>query len=400
VLAAGLVLLAACKPQAPGSHPAASAPTPPPAPKVFPPKDAVALKPGELIDWDGKTKTYAIDGWTVTLTTIEPDKGEVHPVLTVIDDQGRKASTTGEAGFSNNQVRFGAGRIDPRGDGDQFVLTSYTGGAHCCTKVQVLDRVSGQWKILDLGTWDGDGADFPAPQVKGSPPAFLFHDQRFAYAFTDYADSWMPPRLFEVTNGRVIETSQAKRYAPLYEKDVTEAKAACLKHDNPNGACAAMVADGARLGRYDEYWGWMLSNFDRKFEWTLGTACKVRTSGQCPQDKQITLDFPAALELALVDDGYITASHATFETSQPQWPTFNCAKVTSANLKLVCATRELVFADHDLAFEYARAMADSSDPDGLRASQEAFDKQVVDAPHDARAIGRLYAQRIAQLQRM
>lgn len=400
VIATGVLALAACSnPQqtAPGSQ--ASAPAaPPPAPKVLPPKDAVPLKTGAFAEWDAKVKAYTVDGWTLTLSDTMKDGDEV-PVLTVVDDQGRKVTAVGEAS-ETSMTRIGAGRIDPRGDGDQIVMTSYTGGAHCCTRIQVLDRVGGQWKVIDLGMWDGDGADFPKAQVPGAPLAFWLNDNRFAYAFTDYADSWMPPRFYEINGGRLIETSQAKRYAPLYEKDMADAKASCLKHDNPNGACAGMVADAARLGRRADGWKVMLANYDKGFDWTLGAACKVRVAGDCPKDQQVPLDFPAALENALVQDGYMRASDAKLATSRPDWPTFHCDKVTSANLKLVCDTPDLAVADYDVAFEYARAMANSRDPDALRASQEAFDRSIVNAPHDAKAIRRLYEKRVVELARM
>jgi hypothetical protein len=298
---------------------------------------------------------------------------------------------------------LGVGRLDPHADGDQIVLTSYSGGAHCCTRVQVLTRVAGAWKLLDLGMWDGDGLDaFPGSQALGGPPAFLHYDDRFAYAFTDYAASAMPPRLFELDGGRVIDASQARRYAPLFEKELEQDKAACVKHEDQNGACAGMVAAAARLGQRPSAWQTMLDNYDKTTGWEFGPKCKVPAErGQCPHDKQVAYpSYPAALESFLVDNGYMKASDATFPTSAPVEPSFSCAKAASANLKIVCATPELIALDHDTGFEYARAMAGARYRDRLRRAQEAWIRQVNAAPSDAASIRALYAKRLAELERM
>jgi hypothetical protein len=397
--------LAACNPnkaQAP-SQPAASAP---PAPKVLPPKDAIPIKPGAYLDWTtgpkGAPKVYTADGWTITLSSIDKEDAR-HPVLTVVDDQGRKISVVGEPGSEVASAnRFGVGRIDPKGDGDQIVMTSFTGGAHCCTRVQVLDRVGGQWKVLDLGMWDGDGPQWPSVKAPGVQPAFYLSDDRFAYAFTDYADSFMPSRIFEITDGRAVETSQARRYASAFEEDMADAKASCLKHDNPNGACAAYVGDAARLGRRAQAWPVAMANYDKAWEWERGGRCTARkVAGKCPEGHEEAYpDFPAQLEGFLVENGYMKASEATLPTSVPVEPSFSCDKAKSRNLQIVCADRRLVVLDLDVAFAYARALADARDPDAVRRGQEAWIREVANAPADAGAIRAIYQRRLGELERM
>jgi hypothetical protein len=37
----------------------------------------------------------------------------------------------------------------------EFFVSRFSGGAHCCAQVWILDVVGGQWRIVDGGSWDG-----------------------------------------------------------------------------------------------------------------------------------------------------------------------------------------------------------------------------------------------------
>src|SRR5215469_11055530 len=46
--------------------------------------------------------------------------------------------------------------MDPGNTTPEFFISRFSGGAHCCAMIQVLDLVQGQWRIVDGGGWDGD----------------------------------------------------------------------------------------------------------------------------------------------------------------------------------------------------------------------------------------------------
>jgi uncharacterized protein YecT (DUF1311 family) len=75
-------------------------------------------------------------------------------------------------------------------------------------------------------------------------------------------------------------------------------------------------------------------------------------------------------------------------------PSFDCAHVTSANLKLVCDTPELAEADQTLAAAYQQALAASADPSALRDSERDWIASREQAPTDVDHLRALYAERI------
>ena len=115
-------------------------------------------------------------------------------------------------------ARFGVGKIDPQGQDGQVLFLSYSGGAHCCTQVVLLERGENGWRKKDLGTWDGDALSaFPTDIDGDGVLDLVFYDQRFAYAFAPYADSLMPPRVFNLVGGRTSEVSGDPRFQKLFE---------------------------------------------------------------------------------------------------------------------------------------------------------------------------------------
>src|SRR5262249_1689991 len=124
-------------------------------------------------------------------------------------------------------------------------------------------------------------------------------------AFTDYADSFMPPRLFEIRGAAAADMSDSGHYKALFEKDMEMAKAACLAHNN--GGCAAYAADAARPGQFDPAWGLGLKNYDAKSDWQYPAKCsRAKINGLCPNDAEVPfMNFPDALSWFLTETGYV-----------------------------------------------------------------------------------------------
>jgi uncharacterized protein YecT (DUF1311 family) len=406
VLAAAL-LATGCKQQPKAPHqaqPKASAV----APAAAAPAVAAAPALNTMIEWeaekDGATKAYALGGLTLTFSSVVEKKGDSGdaptPVLTVSDGVSPPITVKGEVGFDHAQATFGVGRIDPKGDGQQVLFQTFSGGAHCCTRTIVLSKLGGRWRAVDLRFQDGEPFQkFPTDTNGDGIPDLHFYDDGFAYAFDCYACSWMPPVVYEVVGGEARDTSWARRNRALFEKDLADTDKGCRDHEN--AYCAGYAADAARLGRFDKAWQTVVANA-KVGDWELGQKCWVPgvEFDKCPKDKlTVFKTYPQALESFLVEHAYLRAADARFSTSAPIDPSFNCAKAKGPALTLVCATPALVAADHDMAMAYARALAEAKDPNALHADQRAWASRLAASPADVEALKALYAARTASLDR-
>ena len=247
----------------------------------------------EVVSWHGTRETFHVQGLTLTLSA-----QETRPVIAVRAKGETPFVFRGAEGFSPASAQFQVVRVDPRDPNPQILFASNTGGAHCCAEFVLIEHVGTRWKAVELGPWDGDGLVRPETDVDGDGIVDLaFRDNRFLYAFDAYAWSWPPPLFLNVTGGRVVDVSRAPRYRAFFARDMAEAKKHCAGH--ANGACAAYVADAARVGRLDEAWTFMLASFRRDDNWDYPTRCKGRNRCKAPKD------YPQALRWFLEDHGYI-----------------------------------------------------------------------------------------------
>lgn len=259
--------------------------------------------------WDAKQngdpKTYNMQGLALTLASRKSDDGQAIPTLTIATPGSTPVEFAGEAGFENATASFGVGRFDPKAPAPQIEFANYTGGAHCCVNISVIERDGRAWKQVPLGEWDGDVPDALPTDVDGDGTVdFVFNDNNFLYAFDAYAASWAPPQIFNVIGGRAIDVSTAPRYRRHYEADMARTRPECAKH--ANGACAAFAADAARLGQFDGAWKFVLANYDRRPSGEypthcLGTLHHANCAGVVAKPK----DYPQALRWFLEDNRYI-----------------------------------------------------------------------------------------------
>lgn len=277
--------------------------------------------------------------------------------------------------------------------GPTLLVSTFSGGAHCCTSLTALERHGGGWRRTDLGQWDGDTPALPADLDGDGVKEFQFVDQTFLYAFAPYADSWAPPVVQRLVGGHVRDVSADVAFRPLYTRAAEDSRQACL--DRSNGACAAFVAASARAGRLDAAWAQMLSTYDQASDWILPTACRVRAAGSCPDGAELTFaTYPEALQWFLGEQGY--AARAYVEPMAAAGPSFACGSAGGTAERLVCRDEKLARLDRTLAVAFTRALALTADRPALRAGQREFlsERNALAAPADLAA---LYERRIEQL---
>ena len=96
----------------------------------------------------------------------------------------------------------------------QVVMTSFTGGAHCCTVTQIATSDSdGRWSVLKADTLDADG--YESEDLGGDGVSELVSiDNSFLYAFDGYASSYAPVRIENL--GRDPTSRRAPRLRKVF----------------------------------------------------------------------------------------------------------------------------------------------------------------------------------------
>ena len=174
---------------------------------------------------------------------------------------------------SISMVEMDAGNSTP-----EFFISRFSGGAHCCAMVQILDLVEGRWRIVNGGGWDGDEV-IPEDADGDGEQEIVERDNRFLYRFSCYACAAPPVRVFKLVAGTLADVTLSPLYRPLDEKDLPNFRDGCANHDN--GACASYVAAASRLGRRDEAWTFMRDHYDRNSDWGLKDCALMDSNGNC-----------------------------------------------------------------------------------------------------------------------
>ena len=135
--------------------------------------------------------------------------------------------------------------LEPGGEPD-VVLDLYTGGAHCCFVEQVFQGPGANGVTMaehDFGNGRG--------QLEALGPAgrsvLVSVDNRFAYAFTDYADSGLPAQVWAFSGGAFTDVT--REYPALISTDAARQwRYFKQRKENDVGFFAAWAADEEMLG--------------------------------------------------------------------------------------------------------------------------------------------------------
>lgn len=342
----------------------------PPTPVHQPTAQADTHDLDHWIEWSAEDgpQNYRVAGYQIAASTGFRD-GQSVARLTLTDADGLTTTLLGNESSFGPSIAFAVVQLDASNPLHQIIVSSYSGGAHCCTSITVLEPRNGHWLSHDLGSWDGDRPALPRDLDEDGIKEFQFVDQAFLYAFASYADSWSPPLFKRLIDGRLTDVSLATAFRPHFQRYAATSREACLV--GSNGACAAYVAAAARTGNLDTAWTTMIGAYDQASDWSLPTACRLRTSGDCQTDARLEFaTFPEALQWFLGEQGYMPASYVP--PLQAAGPSFDCGAARTDTETVICADSHLATLDRTMAFAYTRASALSPDRSALRTSQRSF----------------------------
>lgn len=349
----------------------------------------------QWLDWDATKGSgpYRIGGVQIAISPRLDADGLSAAEVRLTDASGLSTTVMGSGTTWSAAAKVAVTRLSAADPVPQVLVSSFSGGAHCCSSLTVLESREGRWRSHNLGSWDGDAPPLPRDIDGDGVKEFEFLDQAFLYAFASYAESWAPPLVQTLANGQVQDVSKSAAYRSLYQQDAAETRSACLA--GGNGACAAYVASSARAGRLDDAWAEMLGAYDQASDWILPTACRVRTASECPAGAQLSFStYPEALQWFLGEHGYTERAYVA--PLAATGPSYACGAASTLSERAICLSADLSLLDRTLAVAYSRAMALTSDRSALRAGQRAFHAERRDVT-DEGELKSLYEARIGQL---
>ena len=185
-------------------------------------------------------------------------------------------------------------------------MTSFTGGAHCCTETQIATSDSdGRWSVLKADTLDADGYQFEDLSGDGVSEVVSI-DNSFLYAFDCYACSYAPVRIQKLQGTRLRDVHRDYPMflrQDLYRMEYSAERTRELWHSN--GFLGGWVAAKALVGQFEDAWARMLVSYDRNSDWLLEECTTGASLDKCPVGLKKRISFPEALRKHLITHGYI-----------------------------------------------------------------------------------------------
>jgi len=235
----------------------------------------------------------------------------VQPVVNVLaGDLPVGSMSTEEVGSPNSILQIV--ELDPSNPYPEVLLSTFTGGAHCCNDTRVLtsDASGKYWREVRLGLSDG-GTDFASDPLRIGRNVIVGRDDRFLYGFGSYANSWAPARIWQLNGSKFVDVSHLPEYRPIHRKSLGNMSSwfSQRNQDEPNGFLAAYVANKSLVGELFDGWDRMLLRYDPNEKWGL-TVCTAGydDNGSCKVKELVYDSYPQALRAFLIETGYLTES--------------------------------------------------------------------------------------------
>ena len=276
-----------------------------------------------------------------------------HKALRVLNAGQNVAGLTFDDDGPYNSVEAFIVRLDASSAFPQVVTTHYTGGAHCCTEMKVLNFFDNRWQVVNVGEFDASGPNIEDLNGDGSAE-LVGKDDSFDYAFAPYAGSYAPPKIFRLVGNQIKDVSTTPEFRrPILQMLLAMQAFASADTWRENGFLAAWVAHNAMIGAGAEAWRKMLDLYDRNSDWDL-SVCAVPTKGfdPCPEIAKRFRDFPTALREHLSKTGYDIVGIVAAPVVAVS-PSFDCNKARTASEIATCRSPRLAELDNILASGYA-----------------------------------------------
>jgi hypothetical protein len=258
-----------------------------------------------------KTASVSADGLTATISV--EDRPDIDsyveiPVMTVTVDGQPVLEVPGVgSGFDRPATEASIVEIDPGNDSPEVYFASFSGGAHCCTKVIVATAVGDEWVAVPLGDFDGGGGYLSDADGDGFAEV-VTPDNRFLYQFDCYACSAAPLLIMTVRGGESVDVSGDPRFLSAHREwlDFLEENVDPTERRSQPGYLAGWIAAKIRVGEGEEAWRALEANWD--FDGDAGEeVCLTGASiDDCPPSSRAVLSFPGRLKLFLEQTGYLS----------------------------------------------------------------------------------------------
>jgi hypothetical protein len=210
-------------------------------------------------------------------------------------------------------------RLDATTPMPQVVLTTYSGGAHCCTSTKIITGDTAEnWHEVVADELDG-GYRFFDPDHNGSSN-LVASDESFLWSFDAYAMTRPPTRIFKLVGVELKDVTKHDRYRGFLLKQLREMEHWAQTENalRSSGYLAGWVAQKILVNQFDDAWRTVLASSRSVDDLDSCSACvvcrvdaRVWQDKVCPQSEKVTVPFPEALAVFLVEHGYLTPDQST-----------------------------------------------------------------------------------------
>lgn len=278
------------------------------------------------MDYESKKVNGALRSGSVEATVVhrrridEEGRNVVQPTVAVRVKGISVGQLTGpESGSPGSILQIA--EMDPSNPYPEVLLSTFTGGAHCCNAIKVLtsDSTGESWKQVSLGPFDGGPSSAEDPLRNGR---FLIVDvdNRFLYRFGCYACSTAPARIWQLQGQSFVDVTHKPEFVPLHRRNLQRMASWFKQKDtgSPNGFLAGYVASKALVGELFDGWDRMTQRDDPSSDWGL-RECKgeVDERGKCLGREVVYHSFPEALRAFLLETGYINPTNNEVPPAMP-----------------------------------------------------------------------------------
>ncbi len=264
----------------------------------------------ETVEWNGpeaEGRVFAYDGTSITVALGWAEGNEWVETVSYAIARAGAAPLTVEvpAGFMGNG-QIGVYEIG-NAAGPVLVVGAYTGGAHCCEQLYLIDLGTKDAEPVDGGMYDG-GTVAPVDADGDGLLEFVVPDPRFHYAFDCYACGGPPAAVFTLRDGAFTEISAEPRFRFLFVEDFNRYSQSCGTGEEwTAGVCAGLLGAAARLGIYEGTLAILKPGLGKGGKLVSGWEdFSICANDECTETQDFT-DFVEAVDYALRRWGYLPA---------------------------------------------------------------------------------------------